>query len=764
MQIPAGTIIDDRFRIMSPLGSGAMGAVFEAYQKELDRTVAIKFLNDPAADEVESFARFQREGQVLSQLRHKHVVSVYAFGRWRGIPYMVLEKVVGISLQELLRANEPLDPEFIIDSMVQVCLGLQAAHNVGIVHRDIKPSNLLVTDSLIKIIDFGLAKQLKSNTAAGQELTEAGTTIGTVLYMSPEQCNGEPVDARSDIYSLGCVIHHCVTGEPPFTGEHSLVVMLQHMRDPLPRCGNELLQVIIDNATAKEPANRYQTADEMREDLLAARRGEKVHPRALVSATKPSAARLSERRPSRKLLVGALLLAGIACGAITVAAWHTTTSLPTTVESPAVAVQNEIRGLPPGQQRADKLVEACELEMQLAKTDPQFAGAAKRAAQTYAFAALADADPDKLKAIMERVKSAADSREISIVLYERAMKALQAKDISTARYILADVALPYAESSQSVPLQQRIWLVCGLLRCDHASNDRTTAKIDAHKALDIIAQVKQLDLETARRITLLTMDLMDLGLVEERFDVDAFRAKLLLSGPDCEPKEIALQCVGAGASCSERKQTDKVIQLMKVAWPNALKSKDLDCIVEINHAELCWKTPNCLDHNVETLRLIDASSSSAKLDLRAKAKYWHAQYLHSLAQNKEVIAITDELKSPNLAIAADIDVLRGESYLDLQELQKAKECCSRASKLMAEKPERYRDSVVAVRVLEARIAKDEHRYADMCRSFKAAMDYAQNSKLVMPSVREWLKKEAPNYQAGTKEPERFLCLSAIDTK
>jgi serine/threonine protein kinase len=281
MHIPKDTIIDQRFRILGQIGSGGMGDVYEAEQTDLGRVVAIKFLNEKDLCDAESLARFQREAQVISQLRHKNIVAIYAFGVWRKLPYMVIERINGTSLDSLLQAREPLDPAFVLDVGMQVCAGLQVAHDAGVVHRDIKPHNLLLADTRdVKIIDFGLAKVL-APLSEEQQLTEAGTTLGTVLYMSPEQVLCQPVDARADVYALACVLHHCLTGGPPFMSDSAISVMRMQVNDPPPRIDHieapvevkASLQAVLGKGMAKDPAKRYQSAKDMLKDLQAVHEG-----------------------------------------------------------------------------------------------------------------------------------------------------------------------------------------------------------------------------------------------------------------------------------------------------------------------------------------------------------------------------------------------------------------------------------------------------------------------------------------------------------
>lgn len=215
----AGTLIDDRYEIRRTIGCGGMGVVYEAYQHGLERNVALKLLTASCNQDALDLARFEREALTLSKLRHPNVVQFYAYGIWQNMPYIAMELLHGHSLQENLSRNEPMQPNEALRILIEVCEALNYAHAKGIFHRDIKPSNVILADGggTAKLIDFGLARLV--STAPMQKLTQTGMAIGSVLYMSPEQCAGRPADARSDIYSLGCVMHHCLTGVPPFSGD-----------------------------------------------------------------------------------------------------------------------------------------------------------------------------------------------------------------------------------------------------------------------------------------------------------------------------------------------------------------------------------------------------------------------------------------------------------------------------------------------------------------------------------------------------------------
>jgi serine/threonine protein kinase len=305
------TVIDNRFEVLSSLGSGGMGAVYLCRQTGIDRLVAVKLLRTNYGNIIdgESQARFEREAQALSLLKHACIVSVYGYGFHQGMPYMAMEYVQGRSLSSILARNEPIELHRVLRIAAEVCEALICAHRNGIVHRDLKPNNILITETgTVKLIDFGLAKLLPDGNRIDQQLTEAGTAVGSVLYMSPEQCVGTAADVRSDIYGLGCVLHHCLTGMPPFTGDHSVSVMHQHVNWALPRvrevAPNAVLpdpvQELIDVATSKEPKNRYQSAAEMLADV---RRLQQDKPISAASVEAAPIAALETSSRKRKLII-----------------------------------------------------------------------------------------------------------------------------------------------------------------------------------------------------------------------------------------------------------------------------------------------------------------------------------------------------------------------------------------------------------------------------------------------------------------------------
>ena len=253
-----------QFRIVERIGAGGMATVFKAYQPNLDRYVAIKVLPAYHARDPVFVKRFVQEARAVAKLVHPNILQIHDFGEQDNITYIVMEYVEGGTLKDRLR--HPIAVPDAVDYMIQAAEGLNCAHNNGIVHRDVKPANMLVRkDGYLLLSDFGIAKILEGTT----NLTRVGTGIGTPQYMSPEQGTGQAVDRRSDIYSLGIVLFHCLAGRVPFTAENPLSITVKHLNDPLPvemlrtaAVPAPIEQVVVKMA-AKAPQDRYQTTDEL---------------------------------------------------------------------------------------------------------------------------------------------------------------------------------------------------------------------------------------------------------------------------------------------------------------------------------------------------------------------------------------------------------------------------------------------------------------------------------------------------------------------
>jgi serine/threonine protein kinase len=277
-------VLGERYEIGGVLGRGGMAEVHRGRDLRLGREVAVKVLRSDLARDPSFQVRFRREAQASASLNHPAIVAVYDTGEDRtatgATPYIVMEYVEGETLRDVLRREGHLDPERAMSLSADICGALDFSHRNGIVHRDVKPGNVMITpQGTVKVMDFGIARAVSDSAAT---MTSTAAVIGTAQYLSPEQARGESVDARSDVYSVGCMLYELVTGAPPFTGDSPVAVAYQHVReDPKlpssinPRIPPEL-DAILFKAMSKNPANRYQSAAEMRNDLLRALAGQRV--------------------------------------------------------------------------------------------------------------------------------------------------------------------------------------------------------------------------------------------------------------------------------------------------------------------------------------------------------------------------------------------------------------------------------------------------------------------------------------------------------
>ncbi|HLW80102.1 MAG TPA: serine/threonine-protein kinase, partial [Terriglobia bacterium] len=260
-----------RYQLVSELGRGAMGVVYEGYDPVIGRSVAIKTMltEGLSGNEFETYrARFQREAQAAGMLAHPNIVTIYDFGEDDGFLYLAMELLRGKSLEKLLQEQSVLPIETIIPIYEQVCSALDYAHDHKIVHRDIKPANIMILENgAVKVADFGIAKMMSTG------MTRAGQILGTPNYMSPEQVKGRGVDGRSDIFALGVILYELVTGEKPFSGQNVTTVIYKIMHEnPIPPRELEPtispgLSFVISKALAKGMDERYQTCRELAEDL-----------------------------------------------------------------------------------------------------------------------------------------------------------------------------------------------------------------------------------------------------------------------------------------------------------------------------------------------------------------------------------------------------------------------------------------------------------------------------------------------------------------
>ncbi|NOZ23339.1 MAG: protein kinase [Planctomycetes bacterium] len=329
------------YEVLSKIGVGGIGAVYKARQLSLDRIVAFKTLKPEFAQNEAFITRLKREARSSAQISHSNIVQTYDVGQDQGVSFIAMEFVEGQTLQDKLSREGGVQVEFAVDVLEQAAKALAFAYQAGIVHRDIKPDNLMITtDGTIKVADFGLAKRIDVDVS----LTQSGTIVGTPRYMSPEQGNGDPLDFRSDIYSLGASIYHALAGVPPFDAPTAMAVIVKHINDPLPPLRAMAPQVppklarVIERMMAKDPADRYQTPDDLlaaaadvkatlAEDIAAVERGEVedetvvVDPTARTqpAVTKPVKVKTRARRRGRRAVVWALAALGVAVVLLVVA-------------------------------------------------------------------------------------------------------------------------------------------------------------------------------------------------------------------------------------------------------------------------------------------------------------------------------------------------------------------------------------------------------------------------------------------------------------
>ncbi|MFG2022018.1 Stk1 family PASTA domain-containing Ser/Thr kinase [Actinomadura geliboluensis] len=283
-------LLGGRYELDSVIGRGGMAEVYRARDLRLDRVVAVKTLRSDLARDPTFQARFRREAQSAASLNHPSVIAVYDTGEDmigdNSIPYIVMEYVDGSTLRDLLRENRALLPEKALEITDGILRALDYSHRGGIVHRDIKPANVMLTrQHEVKVMDFGIARAMADSAST---MTQTAQVIGTAQYLSPEQARGERVDARSDIYSTGCVLYELLTGKPPFTGDSPVAIAYQHVREePVPpsQVDPQIPQwadAMVLKAMAKEADHRYQNATEFRQEIQRVLQG---HPVASTAAS-----------------------------------------------------------------------------------------------------------------------------------------------------------------------------------------------------------------------------------------------------------------------------------------------------------------------------------------------------------------------------------------------------------------------------------------------------------------------------------------------
>ena len=321
-----GAVVDERYRVVARIGSGGMADVYRAEDSHLGREVALKVLHRRFAQDAEFVERFRREASAAAGLQHPHVVGVFDRGEHEGTYYIAMEYLRGRTLRDIVAAEAPLDQLRSIDLGVQILQAAAFAHRNGVVHRDFKPHNVIVDDQgAAKVTDFGIAR------AGASEMTETGSIMGTAQYLSPEQAQGHEVTARSDVYSIGVMLYELLTGRLPFTGDSAVSIALKHLSEPPPPMSRDGLRIepnleaVVLGALAKDPAARWQSAEDFAAALEACRPyvaalasgeapGQDTAVFAAVPAPPPAAGDGGRERPRRwpAIAIAALVLALVA--------------------------------------------------------------------------------------------------------------------------------------------------------------------------------------------------------------------------------------------------------------------------------------------------------------------------------------------------------------------------------------------------------------------------------------------------------------------
>jgi serine/threonine-protein kinase len=296
-------VFNDRYELVRHVARGGMAQVYLAKDLLLDRPVALKVLFPELSVDHSFVERFRREAQAAANLSHPNIVPIYDWGEGERTYFIVMEYVDGRTLSQLIHQG-PLDAEQAASIAADVAAALEFAHRHGVIHRDVKPGNVLIDRSgQVKVTDFGIARAVGTQ----EGLTQTGAVMGTATYFSPEQAQGHPVDVRSDVYSLGVMLYEMVVGKPPFAGDSPVAIAYKHVREePIqPSRANRAvprsLEAIIMQAMAKDPAHRYQTAEDLRNDLLRYLRGNAVYadppltPSVMAAAAAPTRVQTSYR-------------------------------------------------------------------------------------------------------------------------------------------------------------------------------------------------------------------------------------------------------------------------------------------------------------------------------------------------------------------------------------------------------------------------------------------------------------------------------------
>jgi len=354
--ITADTVIDGRYQVIGKVGSGGMAEVYGAEDLQLGRKVAVKVLHRRFTEDEEFVERFRREAQSAAGLQHQHVVSVYDRGEWDGTYYIAMEYLEGRSLKDVIREEAPLEALRCVDIAIQILRAARFAHRRGIIHRDLKPHNVILDDDdRAKVTDFGIAR------AGASDMTETGSIMGTAQYLSPEQAQGHAVSAQSDLYGIGIVLYEMLAGELPFDAESAVTIALKQVSEappPLTEPRPDIppdLEAVTMRALEKDPAHRFQDADEFIGALEAVRAQLTGAPGGDTSSFLPPPAVVSEEweqiaepeRPRRRrwlwAVLAGLLVAGAVIAALLLAGGPDDVAVPDVVGADIEVAQQRLR-------------------------------------------------------------------------------------------------------------------------------------------------------------------------------------------------------------------------------------------------------------------------------------------------------------------------------------------------------------------------------------------------------------------------------------
>lgn len=314
-RLQTGTLVDGRYEVLAHIGSGGMGEVYKVLDRETQKLFALKMISPAVAERKILAKRLEHEAQAARTLVHGNIVSVYDVGaNTDGAPYLIMDYVEGDSLEALLKAESCLNQLRALPIFMQIAEALVHAQQKSIIHRDLKPNNILMTktpdgNDMVKIVDFGIAKISDQDGADKTKLTQTGELLGTPLYMSPEQCTGEEIDSRSDIYSFGCIMHEVLSGKSPFTAENSVKVILRHLNEDPPPLPNNVgisadMKEVIARCLEKHRENRYKNAVDLHIDLERIFDGKPIRPHVRVHKKKEARKKMSKFAIAASLIVG----------------------------------------------------------------------------------------------------------------------------------------------------------------------------------------------------------------------------------------------------------------------------------------------------------------------------------------------------------------------------------------------------------------------------------------------------------------------------